>query len=294
MASIGEGSETGNIRNVIRIDEGEIRNHLDGLVKTSVEDVLNQHLDQAADQLCGAKRYERNPGRVDTRSGSYSRKLQTKAGEVTLQVPHLRTLPFETQIIERYKRRESSVEEALVEMYLAGVSVRRVEDITEALWGSRVSASTVSELNQKVYGQIEAWRNKPIEGEHPYLYLDGIWLKRTWGGEVPKVALLVAISVNADGYREILGVCEGMQEDKESWPPGAFRVSGWWSATSAWDLWRRCINACLEPTGSAASSTSIGTSWPRCPVRGSVKLPRCSRPSRLMRARKPPRKRPRR
>jgi len=154
---------------------------------------------------------------VDTRSGSYSRKLQTKAGEVTLQVPRLRTLPFETQIIERYKRRESSVEEALVEMYLAGVSVRRVEDITEALWGTRVSASTVSELNQKVYGQIEAWRNKPIEGEHPYLYLDGIWLKRTWGGEVRKVALLVAISVNADGYREIVGVCEGMQEDKESW-----------------------------------------------------------------------------
>jgi transposase-like protein len=74
-----------------------------------------------------------------------------------------------------------------------------VEGIMEALWGSRVSASTVSELNQKVYGQIEAWRNKPIEGEHPYLYLDGIWLKRTCGGEVRKVALLVAISVNADG-----------------------------------------------------------------------------------------------
>ncbi len=217
MASIGEGSETGNFRNVIRIDEGEIRNHLDGLVKTSVEEVLNQYLDQEADHLCGAKRYERSPGRVDTRSGSYNRKLQTKAGEVTLQVPRLRTLPFETQIIERYKRRESSVEEALVEMYLAGVSVRRVENITEALWGTRVSASTVSELNQKVYGQIEAWRNKPIEGAHPYLYLDGIWLKRTWGGEVRKVALLVAISVNADGYREIVGVCEGMQEDKESW-----------------------------------------------------------------------------
>ena len=102
-------------------------------------------------------------------------------------------------------------------MYLAGVSVRRVEDITEALWGSHFSASTVSELNQKVYGQIEAWRNKPIEGEHPYLYLDGIWLKRTWGGEVCKVALLVAISVNADEFTEILGVCEGLQEDKESW-----------------------------------------------------------------------------
>ena len=63
-------------------------------------------------------------------------------------------------------------------MYLAGVSVRRVEDITEALWGTRVSPSTVSELNQKIYAHIDAWRNRPIEGEHPYVFLDGIWLKR--------------------------------------------------------------------------------------------------------------------
>ena len=134
-----------------------------------------------------------------------------------LKVPRLRSLPFETQIIERYRRRESSVEEALVEMYLAGVSVRRVEDITEALWGERVSPSTVSELNQKIYAQIEAWRNRPMEGEHAYVFLDGIWLKRSWGGEVKNVAVLVAIGVRDDGYREILGVAEGLQEDKESW-----------------------------------------------------------------------------
>jgi putative transposase len=136
---------------------------------------------------------------------------------VTLKVPRLRSLPFETQIIERYRRRESSVEEAMIEMYLAGVSVRRVEDITEALWGTRVSPSTVSELNQKIYDHIEVWRNQPIEGEYPYVYLDGIWLKRSWGGEVKKVAVLVAIGVDADGNRVILGVCEGTKEDLESW-----------------------------------------------------------------------------
>jgi hypothetical protein len=86
----------------------------------------------------------------------------------------LRRQTFETAIIERYRRRESSVEEALIEMYLAGISVRRVEDITEALWGTRVSPSTVSNLNKKIYAKIEAWRNRRIEGEHPYLYLDGI------------------------------------------------------------------------------------------------------------------------
>ncbi len=125
---------------------------------------------------------------------------------MTLKVPKLLTLTFETQIIERYRRRESSVEEALVEMYLAGVSVRRVEDITEALWETKVSASAVSELNQKIYARIEAWRMRPIVGRHAYIYLDGIWLKRSWGGAVENVSVLVAIGVNEDGHREILGV----------------------------------------------------------------------------------------
>ncbi len=86
-----------------------------------------------ADRICQATRYERSPERQDTRAGHYQRKLHTKAGEVTLNMPKLRRLPFETAIVERCRRREASVEEALIEMYLAGVSVRRVEDFTEAL-----------------------------------------------------------------------------------------------------------------------------------------------------------------
>jgi len=136
---------------------------------------------------------------------------------VKLKVPKLRKLPFETAIIERYRRRECSIEEALIEMYLAGVSVRRIEDITEALWGTKVSPSTISELNKKAYGNIEKWRNRRLQGEHPYVYLDGISLKRSWGGEVRKVSILVAIAVSQDGYREILGVSEGAKEDKEGW-----------------------------------------------------------------------------
>ena len=202
---------------MLSVDEDQVRGHVDEVVRTSVEETLNGLLDAEADQLCGAKRYERSADRVDTRAGSYDRKLQTKAGEVTLKVPRLRSLPFETQIIERYRRRESSVEEALMEMYLAGVSVRRVEDITEALWGTRVSPSAVSELNQQLYERIEAWRQSPIEGTFAYVSLDGIWLKRSWGGEVKNVAVLVAIGVDQDGYRQVLGVCEGTKEDAESW-----------------------------------------------------------------------------
>jgi putative transposase len=217
MTSVADETKVGDVPGVIRIDESQLRGHVERVVRQSVEETLNGLLEAEADALCGAGRYERSPERIDTRAGHYARKLMTKAGEVELNVPRLRKLPFETQIIERYRRRESSVEEALIEMYLAGVSVRRVEDITEALWGQRVSPSTVSELNQKIYAQIEAWRNRPIEGEHVYVYLDGIWLKRSWGGEVRKIAVLVAVGVAADGYHEILGVAEGMKEDKESW-----------------------------------------------------------------------------
>ena len=202
---------------VIQVDHDQVHKHLDALVRDSVEQTLNALLDAEADQLCGAKRYERSPERLDTRAGHYTRGLVTRVGPVELQVPKLRNLPFETAIIERYRRRETSVEEALVEMYLAGVSVRRVEDITEALWGVRVSSSTVSELNKKIYAQIETWRNRPIEGEHPYVFLDGIWLKRCWGGEVRNVAVLVAVGVNREGFREVLGVMEGAKEDKDSW-----------------------------------------------------------------------------
>jgi transposase-like protein len=202
---------------VVQIDEGRIQAHLDEVVRATVEETLNGLLDAEADWLCGARKYERTEGRKDTRAGSYDRHLQTKAGEVTLTVPKLRSLPFETAIIERYRRRESSVEEALIEMYLAGVSVRRVEDITQALWGTRVSASTVSDLNQKIYGKINEWRERPLVGDFPYVFLDGLWLKRSWGGEVKNVSVLVAIGVAQSGYREILAVSEGAKEDTASW-----------------------------------------------------------------------------
>jgi transposase-like protein len=128
---------------------------LEEMVRSTVEEVLNGLLDAEADHICGAERYERSPDRVDSRSGHYQRKLKTKAGEVKLRVPKLRKLSFESAIIERYRRRESSVEESFVEMYPAGISVRRVESITEALWAERVSPGTISNLNKKIYGRIE-------------------------------------------------------------------------------------------------------------------------------------------
>lgn len=202
---------------IVQLNEQVIKTELKELVRQSVQEVLNSLLDAEADQLTNARKYERTEARQDTRAGHYTRKLLTGAGEVALEVPKLRTLTFESAIIERYRRRESSVEEALVEMYLAGVSTRRIEDITELLWDAKLSAGTMSRLNGKVYEQIEVWRNRPLSGSYPYVYLDGIYLKRNWGGEYENVAILIAMAVNQRGEREVIGATEGMKEDKESW-----------------------------------------------------------------------------
>ena len=203
---------------IVQLNEEVIKGQLKELVRGSVEETLNELLEAEAEKLTQAARYERNEQRQGYRSGHYNRNLTTTSGDVTLKVPKLKGISFETAIIERYRRRESSVEEALIEMYLAGVSVRRVEDITEALWGSKVSPSTISELNKKAYVHIEDWRNRPLQGgRYPYVYVDGLYLRRNWGGEFENVAILVAIAVNEDGYREVLGAAEGMKEDKASW-----------------------------------------------------------------------------
>lgn len=205
-------------KKIVQLNEEVIKGEIRELVRGSVEETLNELLEKEADALTQAARYERNEARQGYRSGHYDRKLATTSGEVTLHMPRLKGVSFETAIIERYRRRESSVEEALIEMYLAGVSVRRVEDITEALWGTKVSPSTISELNKKAYTHIDEWRNRPLRGgKYPYVYVDGIYLRRNWGGEYENVAVLVAIAVNEDGYREVLGAAEGMKEDKASW-----------------------------------------------------------------------------
>ncbi len=202
---------------IVTLNEEVIKGEIRELVRGSVEETLNNLLEAETDKLTQARRYERNEARQGYRSGHYDRGLTTTSGEVTLHVPRLKGISFETAIIERYRRRESSVEEALIEMYLAGVSVRRVEDITEALWGSGVSPSTISELNKKAYVNIENWRKRPLTGRYPYVYVDGVYLKRNWGGEYENVSILVAVGVAEDGYREVLGAQEGMKEDKASW-----------------------------------------------------------------------------
>jgi putative transposase len=201
----------------MQIDESNIQAYLEKVVRTAVEEMLNALLDAEADHLCRAKRHERTCVRKDTRAGSYERTLHTRVGDVTLQVPRLRRLLFETAIIERYRRCESFVEEALTEMYLAGASIHRAECVTLALWDTHISTRALNDLNRKICMQIELCRRWPLKGQFPHVFLDGLWLRRTRSNETKNIPVLVAAGVTDTGHRQILAVSEGEKENKASW-----------------------------------------------------------------------------
>ena len=198
---------------ILQVDENMLETRLDRLVSEKVEQLLNAE----ADEITGAARYERTGDRKAYRVGHYERDLTVKAGTVTLKVPKLKGALFESAVIERYRRREQSVEEALIDMYLAGVSTRQVDDISRLLWDERMPSQTLSDKLKGVYAQIDEWRNRPLERSYPYLFVDGVRHKRTWGGSVENVSVLVAIGVDDTGHREVVGVAEGMKEDRASW-----------------------------------------------------------------------------
>ena len=160
---------------ILQVDENMLETKLDRLVSRKVEELLNAMLDAEADEITGAARYERASGRRAYRAGHYERNLTVKAGTMTLRVPKLKGAVFESAVIERYRRREESVEEALIDMYLAGVSTRQVDDISRLLWGERMPSQTLSDKLKRVYEDIGQWRNRPLAAHsYPYLFVDGV------------------------------------------------------------------------------------------------------------------------
>ena len=202
---------------IVSLDEESLKAGLRELVRRTVEEMPDGLLDEEADDLVGAERYERAAGREAYRAGHYERKPATTSGEVAIRMPKLEGMRFTTAVIERCRRREASVEEAMIETCLAGVSTRRIEDVSEILRGSSVSAATVSNLNEKAFEAVGAWRSRPPERACPYACVDGICLRRSWGGSCENVAVMVAIGVNDDGYREVIGAAEGFTESTECW-----------------------------------------------------------------------------
>lgn len=195
----------------------DYRGWLEAQIRSAVRAVLEEVLEAEISEHLGAGPSERTEGRRGYRNGSYTRGLKTRVGEVELSVPRDRAGTFRPGVFERYRRMESPLEEALWKAYLEGVSTRRVGDIAEALGAEGLSASTISRLNGRLSERLAEWRERPLGGEYPYLYLDGIAITVRWGGASERVSVLVAIGVSDEGFREVLACTAGFRESEESW-----------------------------------------------------------------------------
>ncbi len=160
-----------------------------------------------SEAMVGARRFERVGSRKDHRNGTYLRRLLTSLGQI--------------DVMGRYRRRSEEVDEMMVEAYVSGVSQRKMCDVTEALLGERVGRSTVSRVAKRLDGAVEALRSAPIEGPHPYLYLDATFLDARWARKVENVSALVAYAVDPDGHRRLLVLVERADGDDPSMAPSS-------------------------------------------------------------------------
>ena len=200
---------------IVTFDESAIKDELGEPVRKTVEETVNALLEEEADSLVGAERYERTASREAYRAGHYGRKPATASGTVNVEMPKPKGARFTAAATGRYRRREASAGEAAVETCLAGASARRIEDVGEAPWGASVSAGTAPDLDEKAFRGIEEWRPRPLACEYRYVYVDGIYLKRSWGGSLKDVAAMAAIGVDGEGCREAIGCAEGLAGPKE-------------------------------------------------------------------------------
>jgi putative transposase len=187
------------------------------LLRPIVQIAVQEFLEAEMKEALGVAKGERSAERLGYRSGYYPRKLITRVGTLELRVPQDRQGRFSTEIFSRYQRSEKALVAALVEMYVQGVSTRKVKAISEELCGHEFSASTISELNTKLDGELERFARQALEAEYPYLILDARYEKVREEGVIRSRAVLVAIGIDWDGRRRILGVELANRESATSW-----------------------------------------------------------------------------
>jgi transposase-like protein len=185
----------------VKLDvEARVRQGVKAVLEEVLEEEMTQHLEAGYRELTPTRRGERN--------GRYQRNLVTPAGKIErLEVPRDREGEFVTELFERYKRMTGDVEEAILEMYLSGISVRKIAGVTEALSRVKVGKDAVSRIARRLQEQQREWRERSLEEKgYPYLYLDATYLKVRWASRVTTMALLVCVGVDEEGFREVLAV----------------------------------------------------------------------------------------
>ncbi len=184
----------------VKLDvEARVRQGVKAVLEEVLQEEMTQHLEAGYRELTPTRRGERN--------GYYTRNLVTPAGKIEhLEVPRDREGEFVTEVFERYKRMTGDVEEAVLEMYLCGISLRKIAGVTEALSRVKVGKDAVSRIARRLEKEQREWRERSLEKEYPYLYLDATYLKVRWGAGVRSLALLACVGVEEEGFREILAV----------------------------------------------------------------------------------------
>jgi putative transposase len=187
-------------------------------IRAAVKAVLEQVIEEELTEHIGARHRERTDGRSGERNGAYNRNLITPVGKIEqLRVPRDRDGTFTTEVFEEYHRSTGEVEDAVLEMWLQGISQRKIAEVTQKLGAVRIGKDAVSRIAGRLNTELSAFRTRRLEMAYPYLYLDATYLKVNWGSHVGDLALLVVIGVNAQGFREVLGIESAAGEKKEAY-----------------------------------------------------------------------------
>ncbi len=182
-----------------------------------LERTLNEFLKAESSEQLRAERYERTEARVDTRNGFYQRGLTTRIGRIQLEVPRHRHGTFESLLFSNYTRSESALILSMTEMVINGVSTRRVSKVVEQLCGKSFSKSTVSAMCKKLDGAVEEFRNRPLEGDYPFLLLDATYFRVRENHHIVSKAFFIALTINGEGLREVIGFGVYDCESKDAW-----------------------------------------------------------------------------
>jgi putative transposase len=202
------------------LSSSELKGLLQGdqdVLKELVRTVVQQTLEAEMDAALGASKGERTEGRLGYRSGYYGRTLITRVGKLELRVPQDRQGQFSTQVFERYQRSEKALVSALAEMYIQGVSTRKVKQITEELCGHSFSASSISAIVKRLDDQLAQFASRTLEEAYPYLILDARYEKVRDCGAIRSRAVMIAIGIDWEGRRQILAVELANRESASSW-----------------------------------------------------------------------------
>lgn len=189
----------------------------ENFLREVAESVLQLLMEADVEGRIGAGRHERTEGRLTHRNGYRDRTLDTRLGELRLRIPNLRHGSYFPPFLEPRKTSEKALVAVIQEAWISGVSTRRVEDLVQAMELSGISKSTVSKLCQDIDERVRAFLDRPLEGEWPYLWLDATYLKQREGGRIVSVAAIIAVVVNTDGRREIVGLHVGPSEAETFW-----------------------------------------------------------------------------